>query len=195
MARLDAIYASALFDLFMEMLAGLPDDAARKEMEGHYFAQVEILQGVFRDDECQRILLHPHITTAEKHTFLNNALSATINADLMGFLHLAITKNRESFILPALDGLIALIERYQRKTTAKVISANPLEDSQANTLRDMLAEKLNKHVELELSVDPSIIGGINIYVDGYFIDRTIKRKLKEMKDNVKVSTAIALQMR
>jgi len=193
MARLNAIYASALFELFTEVLKSLPDQHARKDFEEKYATQVVFLRDALSDDECRRVLVHPHITSMEKQSFFNNILSGNIHTDLLGFLNLAISKNRESFIIPALTGLVEKLDEYQRKTTAKVISAEPLEDSQVEMLRGMLARKLNKQVELEMSVDTTVIGGLNIYVDGYFIDRTIKQKLREMKDSVKLGTAIALQ--
>jgi len=193
MARLNAVYASALFDLFMETLTNLPDQHAKKDFEEKYVAQVVFLRDTMQDPECQRVLVHPHITSAEKQAFFNNALSESISTDLLGFLNLAVSKNREAFILPALVSLAALLEEYQRKTTAKVVSAEPLDAEQSEKLREILAKKLNKQVELEVAVDKSVIGGLNIYVDGYFIDRTIKRKLIQLKESVKLGSAIAMQ--
>jgi len=190
MAELGAVYASALFELFMETLAELPEMSPRKEVEEGFLAQVVLLKDVLGEPECKSVMAHPLISGAEKQAFLRQALDGKIHADLMGFLSLAVTKNRETYIVPALGKLVDLIEKYQRKTTAKVISAGALDDAQSEALRAMLASKLNKQVELELMVDPSVIGGVNIYVDGYFIDRTLKKKLREMRENVKLTTAM-----
>jgi len=48
-----------------------------------------------------------------------------------------------------------------------------------------LSKKLNKRVEVSLKVDPSVIGGFFVHVDGYFIDRTIKKHLHDMKATIK----------
>ena len=142
-----------------------------------------------QDPECQRIVSHPHISTANKCNFFKDAFSGAIYDHLLGFLYLVIEKNRESFLIPALKAFIKMGDRYYRKTTASVTSAIELDEGQISTLKDLLSKKLNKHVEVSLKVDPSVIGGLYILVDGYFIDRTIKKRLYDMKISIRRGTA------
>jgi len=74
--------------------------------------------------------------------------------------------------------------RYEN-VDAHVVSAMELNKSQASTLEDVLFKKLNKRVKVLLSTDPSVIGGLYIEVDGFIIDRTIKKQLGDLRDAVK----------
>jgi F-type H+-transporting ATPase subunit delta len=112
-------------------------------------------------------------------------LEGRIHERLFGFLCLAVDKNREAFIVPSLTELIELIRQHQRKTTAKVVSAIELNENQLASLTKMLSEKLDKQVDIDLKVDPSVIGGMYVYVDGYFIDRLLINRLSEMTVSMK----------
>jgi len=174
MERLSSLYASALYDI-----------AVRKNAVEDFLRQSILLCDVLGDQNCQRMLVHPQITSAQKQEMFKNAFADHIHNDLLGFLYLVADKNREAFLLPALTALIAMIERSMNKVTAEVLSAAPYDEKQAETLTRVLSKKLNKNVELSLNVDPSVIGGPYIYADGYYIDWTVKTRLRELTIRMK----------
>jgi len=169
MAKLSANYASAIFKLSVERGAA-----------GEMYEQALFICDVLKDADCRRILVHPHISNAEKLSFFNDIFEGRVRGDLTAFLRLVIDKNRESHFLPAVRDLIGLIERFQGKTKANVLSAADLDEPQSAALKEILSKKLDKQVEIFVKVDPSLIGGPYINVDGYIIDRTIKNKLFDL---------------
>ena len=70
-------------------------------------------------------------------------------------------------------------------TTAHVVSAATLSEAQLCALADMLSKKLNKQVEISPGIDPSLLGGLYIQVDGRVIDHTVKKQLSDIKENIK----------
>jgi len=174
MERLSVIYASALFDL-----------ALQQDSVDDFLKQAVFLRDALSDDDCQRVLVHPQIPATEKQEFFRNAFEGKIHEDLLGFLYLVTEKNRETRLISALDALISNIERYNKIVTARVLSASPYNDKQAEELRKMLSEKLSKQVKLQLKVDPSVIGGPYIFVDGYYIDWTVKRRMHDLSMSLK----------
>jgi len=184
MAELSAVYASALFDMFMENMDKEAESKAAGEYVNNYMEHAVFMRDLLKDTECHKILVHPHISAVKKREFFESALSGQVISDFTGLLYLAITKNRGAFLVPAFNELIKLIEKYQRKARAKVISATELSDEQISSLTAMLSRKLDKTVEVTPTVDPTVIGGIYIYVDGFFIDRTVKTLLRDMKSSI-----------
>lgn len=170
MAQLSNRYATAIFDLSIE-----------RDMLNENLDQAIFLRDALSGEECKTILTHPRISSKEKHTFFDNVFSEHISADLLGFLRLAVDKNREEFIVPALSSFIDMANDHIRRTTALVVSAVPLKAEQVSALAALLSKKTNKQVTIKQKVDPSIIGGLYIQVDGYFVDRTIKSRLQEIK--------------
>ena len=174
MADLGIRYATALFDISHEN--GLLDD---------YLAQAQIVCDNIACEDAHRILTHPRISSDEKFAFLQNAFGGFVHQDLLAFMRLVIAKNRQAFLLPALKKLVEMIKTHKRQTTAKVVSAVPLTDAQTAQLTAALSRKINKQVDVTVLVDPSVIAGISIHVDGYFIDRTVKSMLKDMKEKIR----------
>ena len=169
MERLSVIYASALFDI-----------ALQKDAVDEFLSQTVFLHDTLNDAEFRHVLIHPQISAGEKHALFRDAFTGKINDDLLGFLYLATDKNREVYLLPALKMLISMIERHNKIVTARVLSAAPYDDRQAESLREILSKKLDKQVRLDLKVDPSLIGGPYIFVDGYYIDWTVKKRLRDL---------------
>jgi len=174
MDKLSLLYASALYDL-----------AVGSDAVGDFLDQAVMMRDSLRDPDCQRILVHPHITTAEKRDFFTKAFGAGIHKDFLAFLFLVVDKNRETFIISALDALISMIERSMRRVTADVFFAAAVDDSQLAAMKDLLTEKLDKQVEVSVKVDPSVIGGPYIFVDGYYIDWTVKKRLRDLTVQMK----------
>jgi len=174
MDKLSTIYASALFDI-----------ALQKDAVDDFLNQAIFLRETLSDPDFQSVLVHPQIAAVEKQEMFRKVFSEKIHEDLLGFMQLVTDKNREAYLLPALDALIDNIERYNKKVTAKILSAAPYDDKQAESLRVILSKKLDKQVELDLKVDPSLIGGPFIFVDGYYIDWTVKKRIYDLKSSLK----------
>jgi len=174
MERLSALYASALFELALE-----------KGMTDEFLAQANLIRDTLQGADCHRILVHPHIPAAEKHAFFKKAFAGHVHADLLGFLFLAADKNREAYLLPALAALADLIDNYRGKVTAKVYFASALDKGQLAEMKKILSKKLKKDVEVSPKLDKTVIGGPYIFVDGYYLDWTVKKRLRDLTAHMK----------
>lgn len=76
------------------------------------------------------------------------------------------------------------MEELTGKTTTHVVSAAPLGDEQIAALKDVLSRKTGKDIELSPSIDPSLIGGLYISVDGFVLDGTVKKQLRDMESSL-----------
>jgi F-type H+-transporting ATPase subunit delta len=173
MADLSNRYASALFSIAKE--SDILEDVA---------TQAELVVTTITDTDALRVLLHPHITAQEKNTFLSEAFGAHVHESLQSFMRLAVNKNRQAFLLPALSRFSEMVREHQGRTTAKIVSAVPLTNEQLQRITSTLGRKLGKTVDATVLVDPTVIAGLSIQVDCFYLDRTIKTMLKAMKETV-----------
>jgi len=174
MADISRRYATALFDLCIK------DGCLNQCLD-----QAIIVRDTLHSTECRQILAHPHIPSREKIAFLHSVFPCVIHAYLGDFLALVITRRREQILVPALTAFIEMGRHAQGYMGAQITSAVPLRDSQRSALQQVLSRKLGKQVDLSLEVDPALIGGIRIYVDGRLIDRTVQKQLYDMKNSIK----------
>ena len=169
MERLSALYASALYEL-----------AVQKDLTDEFLNQSVLIRDSLQDDECHRVLVHPHIPARKKQELFSEVFSKHINKDLLGFMYLVAEKNREAFLIPALTELIEMIGRHKGKIKSKVYFASAISEPQLAEMKKVLSQKLNKSVDISLKVDPSLIGGPYIFIDGYYIDWTVKTRLRDL---------------
>ena len=69
-------------------------------------------------------------------------------------------------------------------SVVSVVSAVDLNESQVLTLKGVLSKKLNRDIDLALTIDRSAIGGLRIVADGYLVDLTIRKHLEDLKETL-----------
>jgi F-type H+-transporting ATPase subunit delta len=74
--------------------------------------------------------------------------------------------------------LLAALHRGE--TTAEVTSARPLDDGQVEALRANLKSRLGRDVAVDLSIDPTILGGLVVKIGSQMIDGSIRTKLNTL---------------
>ena len=60
-------------------------------------------------------------------------------------------------------------------------SATPLDDAQTAALTDQLRKVMGAKVQVEATVDPSLLGGLIVKVGSRMIDTSLKTKLNALK--------------
>lgn len=174
MAKLKDRYAHALFELSLER------DTLQTDL-----AEAILVREALINNDLQRFLVHPDVPDRAKQQFFRNTFSRQISDRLMGFLDLMVRKNRESLIVPALTEYIDRVNRHLGRTKARVVSARALSEKQIEAIRTILAQKSGGRVEVEATVDPEVIGGFYLLIDGWLFDRTVRSDLHRMREHLK----------
>ena len=119
-----------------------------------------------------------------------NAIGATaqalqldpITSNFLGVL----AQNRRLGQLGAVIRYFNLLAAHARgETTAEVTSAHPLNDDQVAALKANLAARLGRNVAVDLTVDPTILGGLVVKVGSQMIDGSIRTKLNTLAHAMK----------
>jgi F-type H+-transporting ATPase subunit delta len=165
-------YAQALFEL-----AKAQGDAAVVE------ADLKSLKAMRADSADLRTLIaSPAFDADEKGKGLAAvAEAAGFAATTKKFLGLVAANRRAS----ALSGMIAAYEKLAAEdrgaVSAQVVTAMPLTEAQANALAASLRTALGKDPEIEIRVDPAILGGLKVRVGSRLYDASLKSRLDSLK--------------
>lgn len=171
-------YASALFE------AG-KDLNKNKEL----YPEVEMLGKIFKNDEnLLGFLNHPKVSKDEKKELIENIFEDKISQELMNFIYILIDKNRENLFAEMAEKYEKLYYDDEGIVKVSATTATPMREEAKNRLRDVLAEKLNKDIELSSEIDEDLIGGVKLEMEGKLIDGTVKGKLNSMARALKVAT-------
>ena len=97
------------------------------------------------------------------------------------FVGLVATKRR----LFALKGMIraykALLSKHRGEVSAEVVSAVALSDGQVAALKDALKQSVGKDVQLNATVDASLLGGLVVKMGSRQVDSSLRTKLNNLK--------------
>ncbi|MBO9714966.1 F0F1 ATP synthase subunit delta [Sphingomonas sp.] len=78
-----------------------------------------------------------------------------------------------------------LAAAHRGETTAQVTSAHPLTSDQVEALKQQLRQRIGRDVAVDLSVDPSLLGGLVVRVGSQMIDSSIRTRLNSLAHAMK----------
>lgn len=165
-------YAIALFDLAL-------DEDKLDEVDGA-LAQIEAL--LAESPDFARLVRSPVFSSEDQARALMAVAAVTgVRGLTANFLQLLV-KNRRLFALrDIIAGFRRLLADHRGEITAEIISAIPLSAAQTDELKASLKAKTGKAVTLNLTVDPSILGGLIVKIGSRMIDTSIRTKLNALK--------------
>jgi len=68
--------------------------------------------------------------------------------------------------------------------SAKVVTAMPLGDEETQSLRKALETAVSGSVEMEISTDSALVGGLKVEIDGHLFDGTVKGRLHALRQHL-----------
>ena len=136
---------------------------------------------VAADPQVAALLGNPALTTNDAVTLLSPE-KAAVDADTFGRFLALLADNRRLPLLPEIAGLFDEMRfEAERVIKARVTSATALPAGELDTLKAALRKRFGREVEVETSVDPSLIGGAVIDAGDVVIDGSLKGKLERLQ--------------
>jgi F-type H+-transporting ATPase subunit delta len=166
-------YAGALFELALESKAV---DTVKADLE-QFGALVD------GNAEVERLVRSPVFGADEKLKALSAILDkAGIKGLAANFLRVLATNRRLPAVRDVIRAYRALVARHRGEVTAQVTVAETLSDKNLEALKDALKSKTGgKDIDLDVRIDPAIIGGLIVKVGSQMVDGSLRTKLNSIK--------------
>ncbi len=165
-------YASALFELAKD--AGTLDAV---------YADLAALKTLIAESADLAKLVNSPLFSGEEQgagmaAILDKAGANTLTKNFIG----VVARNRRLFAInDMIDAFRLMLADHRGETTAEVISAQPLSPEQADALRETLTRELRSDVQIESTVDESLLGGLVVRVGSRMIDNSLRTKLSNLQ--------------
>ena len=164
-------YGAALF-----MLAS--EKGARRE----YYEGLQRIAAVFEaEPSYPEMLACPAIPKKERLNAIAAAFS-DLAEHLLSFLQLLCEKGRIAVFPEAVEEYKALLDASERVLTARVTSARTLSEGERERLLARLSHRFGGSVTAEYSVDPALLSGLIVELDGRVLDGSLRHRLDEAKE-------------
>jgi len=169
-------YATALFELALEANA------------------VEVVQAdldrfdalVAESTDLTRLVRSPVFSAEEQLQALSAVLDrAGISGLAANFLKLAASNRRLFAVRDMISAFRTLVAQHKGEVTAEVTVAEPLKDQHVDALRAALKSVTGKDVDLDIKIDPAIIGGLVVKLGSRMVDSSLRTKLDGIRHAMK----------
>jgi F-type H+-transporting ATPase subunit delta len=134
--------------------------------------------------DLKLVLDHPSIGDAQKKAFLSSLFASKVDDLSLRVLELLADKRRLR-LLPQIESQYKrLLNDRKQIVTARLIGSDQLAERDLANLKARLTEHLGKSLELEVSVDQSLIGGFILRLGDQVIDGSLKGKLRSIEKSL-----------
>lgn len=167
-------YANALLEIAFE-------EHCEEEVYGEY----KLLYTQMKNDkEFERLITEKILSSDELKALVLKVLDGG-NTYLQSFLLNLIDRGR---IDEVSEMFLDFEKEYKEKKNileAEVVTAVEISPEQLESIKTKLGEKYKKTIVLKTSVDPSILGGMVLYVGNKMLDASVKAKFEGLKKQLK----------
>jgi len=165
-------YARALFN------AAIENDSIEK-----YYSELKSISEMLKNRQIYKIITTRGIYIKQKMRLIDDILNG-YDKEVINFIKLIISKHREHIFQEIFNEYEKLYLDYKGIINATLISAHPLDSKTLDAIKSRLESNFKKTVNLNPTVDESILGGLKILIGNKVIDGSIKGKLETMLKNL-----------
>lgn len=168
-------YAEALFNVVRA-------EGELDRVEDELFRFGKLLESNY---ELKQALSDQSIDRTQRIKVLEDLLADKVSPHTLGLLTFIVAQGRARQLPQILEELSARAAEARNSVVAEVRSAIPLDERQRAALAKALGKATGRNVEVKVLVDPSVIGGVVAKVGETVIDGTVRRRLEQVKEQVR----------
>ena len=165
-------YAEALFELAMEEGKTVEFAAGLDLVEAEIAANPGFLN----------LLASPAISREERMDALSAAFQERIPLPELILLRMMISRGHAKSLREMIISYQELAREHRGESIARVTTAVPLTEAEAEQLREKLEKRFKRKMILDCAVDPSLLGGIRVETEGRVLDGSLRTRLQEIKE-------------
>jgi F-type H+-transporting ATPase subunit delta len=136
---------------------------------------------VDRESRLALALSDPSLPDDRKSGLVERLLGDRATETTQRLVTRVVTHPRGQSIPRALERLAELASERRSRYIAVVTSARPLEGDQAERLRSALSSSFGRDMDLQIDVDPELLGGLVVRVGDELVDGTVSRRLSDLR--------------
>lgn len=139
-----------------------------------------VSQAVARSAEMTRTLRTAAYDVEAKRGLVANLLGGRAHPVTTLLAGRAVNGHRRNFS-KSVDDYVSIAADLAEVVVAKVTVARPLDQARLDRLRNALSARVGRQVSLQVDVDPSVIGGIDVAIGHDVYESTVAGRLEEVR--------------
>ena len=184
--RVSSRYAKSLLDLAVE-----------RGNQERIMQDMDDFVAATENRDFALLLKSPIVKADKKKSILKTLFGGSFDELTMAFVNIVVDKGREGLLPDIAEAFTQQYRRFNHISDVKLITAQPLSDSAIQEIKSRVlqSDATDERVEMEVEVNPDLIGGFILEFDNQRYDASVRSKLrnlkKEFKDNPYTPTFMA----
>ena len=164
-------------------------EAARElGIENQILEEAQAVAALIEDEpELHQFINYPGVSADEKKEVLKNIFEGRICNELLNFLYILVDKRRTMNFGRLVKVYKSLIEKEEGVSYGTVYSVVKLSDERMAELEEQTSKLLQMKVKLDNELDPSLLAGFKVLVEGKIIDASYRKKFDELASQMNLS--------
>ena len=161
---------------------GLYALCAEEHIERDALREVQALKASYRENEdFLRLLGNMTLSKEQRVAIVDDTLRGSVHEYVLNFLKLLVERGAIHEFAECADAYRACYNRDHGVVEAEVTTAQPLNDGQRQKLIEKLQSMTGKEIVIKEKVDPSVLGGVLLQMEGKRYDNTVAHRLNAIK--------------
>ena len=161
------------------------ETAQKGECTKDVLASLEFIISFWKQDaQFRSLVLSKRITQEEKTKILSVILNDVCHPLATEFINILIEKNIMNHVL-----YIKNIYETEYKKVYRIVSVDAkvshmMDDSEVNRFQKGIESNLHMSADIQVDVDPTLLGGIKMRIGNTYLDATVQGKMKRLRENL-----------
>lgn len=146
-----------------------------------------------RNHKLETVLANPKMPVESKWELLDRVFAGRMSVKLLTFMKVVARRHRLNAIRAIQRAATKLRDEAAGRIQVQVTVPQPLNDGERSSLVERLKTVFKKDIRMDISVDPSILGGLVIRVGDTVFDGSINGQLQSLRKTVGARSENALR--
>ena len=169
-SQISVRYAKALFQ-----------SASEQRLSHKVYKDMEVLTSTCKHEDFQYMLVVPTLQPSQKIKLLRTIFEKYLSKISLSMIDLVVKNKREAY-LPGIARYFRDLYRKERGVrTATLVTAQAVDESEMNGIRNLIKKAYDSEVELTTAVDGDVIGGFVLTIEDMRYDASVASNLRKLK--------------
>ncbi|MBX3024774.1 F0F1 ATP synthase subunit delta [bacterium] len=147
--------------------------------------ELQLLGAVADDPQIAAALANPLLSASARRDLATTiADNLKLGATTRNFISLLADHRRLDQLVGIAREFTQILDRKLQRVRATITSATPLDDAQRQSLIAAFERKLGRTVLAETAVDPQLLGGVVVDVEGTVYDGSVRTQLQSLANRI-----------
>ena len=144
--------------------------------------ELQALQAAFKENGAfLQLLANMTLSKEERVRIVQDTLGGQVHTYVLNFIKILVERGAVHAFSECVKACQEAYNRDHRVAEAEVTTASPLNAEQKEKLIQKLRQMSGREVVLKEKIDPSVLGGVLLEMDGKRYDNTVLNRLKTIR--------------